>query len=35
MRKPLLTNIDEDPKVSSDLAKQLAKAFGDLHDLEE
>jgi hypothetical protein len=36
MRKPIsLTNIDEDPKVDSDLAKRLAKAFDVLQDLEE
>jgi hypothetical protein len=36
MRKLIpLTNIDEEPKVDSDLAKRLVKAFDVLQDLEE
>jgi hypothetical protein len=36
MRRPItLTNIDQDPKADSDLAKRLAKAFDVLQDLEE
>jgi hypothetical protein len=36
MQKPQsLTNIDEAPKVDADLAKELAKAFDGLQDLEE
>lgn len=30
-----LTDIDQAPKVDADLAKQLAKAFDGLQDLEE
>lgn len=36
MRKPqTLTNIDEDIKLDDTLAKNLAKAFATLKDLEE
>jgi hypothetical protein len=36
MRKPnTLTNIEDEPKINDELAKQLSKAFEILDDIEE